>query len=244
MSLKPVEIYVEATDQFSTQKIFECKMVKNVTFAAVDVAETLGILTPIAYNESTGYWVKWAKPTQDVDTISVTTDYTGGTWTITVDGNTTGNLSNAASAAQVLAAIVALPNVAVGDFTVVELAAGGMDVDLGGFTVTASDQGNFRGIPVALSITVSSLTGGTGAALDSTVAGIASNGTDVPRALTNGNSIGLYVTYQTTGEVMWEGKANINDIVVDSSDLSDFEYIAKKTFRGLGINIEGLTGVH
>ena len=243
MTLKAQPALTADTDQFSTQKRFECTEVKNVTFGTDAAAPELALLTPVAYNESTGYWAKWAKPTQDVYTIAVTTAYTGGTFTVTVDGETTATIAFDAAVAAVQSAIDALPNVKSGDITVTEAAAGGVDVDAGGFVITFLRTGNFRGQAITVTAAFGSLTGGTGAALTHTTSGVAANGTDIPKALVAPNAVQLYTDGETVGVVMWSGKVHIDDIVVASADDSDFQYIAKKTFRGLGIQIEGLAGV-
>jgi len=243
MTLKAQSALTAATDQFSTQLRFENTEVKNVTFGTDAAAPLLALLTPVAYNESTGYWAKWAKPTPDVYDIAVTTAYTSGTFTVTIDGETTATIAYNDAVVTVQSAVDALSNVRSGDITVTEAAAGGVDVDLGGFTFTFLRTGNFRGRAVTMTADFSSLAGGTGAALTHTTGGVAANGTDIPKAFVAPTSIQLYANYETVGVVMWAGKVHIDDIAVETADDSDFQYIAKKTFRGLGIQIEGLAGV-
>ena len=243
MTLKAQPALTSNTDQFSTQKRFECTEVKNVTFGTDAAAPLVALLTPVAYNENTGYWAKWAKPTQDVYTIAVTTDYTSGTFTVTIDGETSGTIASSASLATVQAAVDALSNVRSGDIVVTEAAAGGVDIDLVGFIFTFATTGNFRGRAITMTADFGSLVGGTGAAITNTVAGVEANGTDIPKAFVAPTSIQTYADGETVGVVMWAGKVHIDDITVESADDSDFQYIAKKTFRGLGIRIESLAGI-
>ena len=235
------------TDQFSVAKRYQCENGWNrrVKFADNGAAATLGILTPLGYNESLAAWAVWSMPTQDIDTIGVTTAYTGGTFTVTVDGNETANISNSASAAAVLSAIELLPNVAVGDFTVVEETAGGVDAGAGGFIITSTLYGQFRGVPVAVTADFTSLTGGTGAAIASTQAGVASYGADIPKAFTL-NEVLVYNGSESTGSVMLKGSLHVDDVegITAGAETTDFQEIMKRKGVELDFLVNGLDGIH
>ena len=72
----------------------------NVTFAATDSAAVLAVGYPVGYNESTGDHAPWMAPDATVSVITLT-GATGGTFTITVNGATTGAIAYNATIAVV-----------------------------------------------------------------------------------------------------------------------------------------------
>ena len=72
----------------------------NVTFAVTDSAAVLAVGYPVGYNESTGDHAPWMAPDATVSVITLT-GATGGTFTITVNGATTGAIAHNATAAAV-----------------------------------------------------------------------------------------------------------------------------------------------
>lgn len=90
----------------------------------------------------------------EVQTLVITGTPTGGTFTLTFDGQTTANIAYNAAAAAVQSALEALSNIAVGDVT----CAGG---PLPGTAVTITFGGAYGGVDAALITATSSLTGGT-----------------------------------------------------------------------------------
>jgi hypothetical protein len=106
--------------------------------------------------------------TNEVQTITITGTPTGGSFTITVNGETTTAIPYNATAAQVLAALLALPSFVYGD-----LATGGGP--LPGTPVTVTFQGRYSGSNVAQMTTTDSLTGGTtpASAVTTTTPGVA-----------------------------------------------------------------------
>lgn len=111
-------------------------------------APSLKMLTPLAWDESTGKWNVWGG-TSEVQTITI--DATGGTFTISFDGETTTALAYNASAATVQAALEALSNIDPGDVTVA----------LATLVYTITFAGKYRQLNVpALTTGAGSLTGG------------------------------------------------------------------------------------
>jgi len=92
--------------------------------------------------------------TNEVQTITITGTPTGGTFTITWNGETTGTIAYNANAATVLAALEALVGIEPGDVAV----GGGA---LPGTPITVTFQGAYAGQNVAAMTTTDSLTGGT-----------------------------------------------------------------------------------
>lgn len=91
--------------------------------------------------------------TNEVQTLTITGAPSGGTFTITYDGQTTSAIAYNAAAAAVQSALEALSNIAVGDVT----CGGGA---LPGTPVTITFGGSLAGTDVPLATTTSSLTGG------------------------------------------------------------------------------------
>jgi hypothetical protein len=79
-----------------------------------------------------GYAVPVAAPVNEVKTVTVTGSPTGGTFTLTLDGETTGNIAYNATAAAVQTALEALSNVNPGDVTVTGSAGGPWTLTFGG----------------------------------------------------------------------------------------------------------------
>ncbi len=123
-----------------------------------------------------GLWGPYAGRTTEVQTATITGAPTGGTWTLTVGGETTAGIAYNATAAAVQAALEALPNVSAGDIVVTGSAGGPYSLTFSGAgagtnvaAVTASAAGLTGGTSPA--VTIATLTGG-----GSTV----STGLDVP----------------------------------------------------------------
>lgn len=115
-------------------------------------------------------WSGGAAPTSgvnEVQTLTITGTPTGGTFTITFSGQTTGVIAYNASAADVQTALEGLSNIDVGDVT----CGGGA---LPGSAVTITFGGQYRYQNVALATTTDSLTGGTSpeSAIATTTAGV------------------------------------------------------------------------
>jgi hypothetical protein len=65
------------------------KQTRPATIAPVSGAPLLALLTPMAFNTALQKWVVWAYSTGEVTTITSSGTTSGGTFTITVDGETT-----------------------------------------------------------------------------------------------------------------------------------------------------------
>jgi hypothetical protein len=93
--------------------------------------------------------------TNEVQTVTITGDPTGGTFTLTFSGQTTAAIAHNATAAAVQAALEGLSNVEPGDVTVSGSAGGP-------YTVTFAETGQYAGTNVSqMTASGASLTGGT-----------------------------------------------------------------------------------
>jgi hypothetical protein len=121
-------------------------------------------VTITAYPGSDGIAVKrmfdegWSVPGNEVQTVTITGAPTGGSFTLTYSGQTTGAIAFDATAAAVAAALEGLSNIGAGDVTT----AGG---PFPGTAVTVEFTGALAGVNVAQMTATSSLTGGTSPAV-------------------------------------------------------------------------------
>lgn len=123
---------------------------------------------------ASGLFGPYAGRTAEVQTATITGGPTGGTFTLTVEGSTTGGIAFNATAAAVQAALEALPGVDPGDITVTG-ATGGP------YTLTFNTGG---GNVAAMTASGASLTGGTSPSVTIATttqgASTGSGGTEVP----------------------------------------------------------------
>ncbi|TXS42932.1 hypothetical protein [Streptomyces sp. t39] len=121
---------------------------------------------PLGKNTTTGLFEPYAAVTNEVQTLTVTGGPTGGTFTITWSGQTTGAIAYNATAAQVQTALEALSNIAPGDVAVTGAAGGPWTLTWGGTQL---------GENVAAPTTTEAFTGGTSP--DITIATTTAGGT-------------------------------------------------------------------
>lgn len=107
---------------------------------------------------ATGLYGPYGGRTSEVQTVTITGVPTGGSFTLTFNGQTTAAIAYNATAATVKTALEALSNIAVGDVVV----TGGA---LPGAAVTVTFAGVYSGINVAALTATASLTGGTSPAV-------------------------------------------------------------------------------
>jgi hypothetical protein len=130
---------------------------------------------PLGENTSTGLFEPYAAVTNEVQTATVTGGPTGGTFTLTFNGQTTAAIAYNATAAAVQSALEALSNVNPGDIKVTGNAGGPYTLTFGG---------QYLGDNVSSITATASLTGGStpGVTMATTTAGgsaTASDGTQV-----------------------------------------------------------------
>lgn len=169
---------------------------------------------------------------------------TAGTFTITFDGQTTTPIAWDASAATVLAAVIALSNVPAGAFT----AGGGA---LPGTAVTLTAAGAFLNADLpAMTVDSTGLTGGTISAV-TTTEGDTEEGAAAPAGEIVGFVFPKDIVLSTTGEVfgviMMKGLIHRDEIVLPSVGSPTNAQLDEALRDGLlerGILVEHLTNVH
>ncbi|MFI0929617.1 hypothetical protein ACH4TP_37700 [Streptomyces sp. NPDC021012] len=160
---------------------------------------------PLGRVTASGLYAPYAGPTDEVQTVTVTGAPTGGTYTLTLSGQTTAAIPYNATAAQIRTALEALSNIAPGDITV----AGGPHP---GSPVTVKFNGGpYQGEDVAQMTATASLTGGTtpGVTVTTTTAGgaaTASDGTEVLHGFLVSSISFNPGSLKAAGALLWHGE--------------------------------------
>jgi hypothetical protein len=204
-------------------------------------------LTPLFYDDANSQWAVWLGQGSEVNTItSNATPATAGTFTLTVNGQTTAGIAFNATAAIVQAALEALSNVAPGD--VVAVATSGANLGVASAVVTLNWGGAYAGQNVTITANMAGLTGNPHVFATSTQGGIApADGSiidgflwapEVPHtALAAG---------ETLIQVFKMGVIHAADVPVPDgeSQLDLNEALLGSSLREKGINLQGLPGIH
>lgn len=223
------EQFAEAAGKGSAKRCWP-RTIQPKTFASG--SGTLAVLTPVQYNKATDMWVVWSGLSGSEKT-TITSTATGGNYTLTVNGETTGNIAYNASNATILAALQALGNIDQGDVTV----SGGA---LPGTPAVLTWAGQFVGTAPTVSIT-DSTTGGT-TTIAETVAGVSGGGKI--RAFVWPDPIVLSGSGEVIGHVVMEGKIHYDDIVLPAGESrGTMQAALREGPRALGLMIQGLDGV-
>jgi hypothetical protein len=211
MSLSTNELYAEVSTTPAPQIRPYDAGVERVHFAAVATAITYESGTPVCRNRSTGFWVVWTDALNEIQSITV--DATGGTFTITHDGQTTAAIAFDATAAAVKTALVIL-----GAFDENDLTVTGGPGDAGGTTPYLFEfHGRFQGQDMALLTTnAGSLTGGAGTAVVAEdQAG--SNLTGI-EGFVYGRDVNVEVGAEVIGNVMLRGEILASDVKLPAGE--------------------------
>lgn len=211
-------------------------------------AANIAHLSPLFYDDSAAAWDVWQGQSNEVNTITANaTPATAGTFTLTVDGQTTAGIAFNANAAAVQAALEALSNVAPGDVVGVD-SGPGANLGTGSHVVTLTWGGAYAGQNVAITANMAGLTGNPHVLATSTQGGSdASDGSDIdgflwsPEAATAVSTVGTKLI-----QVFRAGLIHRDDVPVPSgesqADLD--EALLTSSLREKGIDVQGLAGVH
>ena len=203
---------------------------------------TLERLTPVSYNTSTGKMALFRGTVNEVNTITANaTPATAGTFTLTVNGQTTAAIDFDATAAEVQAALEALSNVAVGD--VAAVATTGADLGDANAVVTLTWGGLLAGQNITISITTAGLTGNAHALATPTAGGDnEANGTHLIKGFVWPDPITLNASDDVLGQVCLKGRIHIDDIplVTGAYGRLELEAALRSGVRELGFTIEGM----
>lgn len=233
-----------ATEQFQTAtkagqlRVVPCE-VRPKSFAAG--SGTLALLSLVCQVVSTSLWQLWTALVSEVDTLTKSGTYTGGTFTISIDGATTAAIAWNAPNATILAALNALPNIRPGD--IVLTGGGGAGISTAAITMTFG--GTKAGRAMTNSVDASSITGGGTIVYAVGTAGVeAVPGTELPSGLIWPDALILASGGQTISQVMMSGTVNRNDIPLNSVSQGAVDAALQSIeFRKLGFTVEGLVGV-
>lgn len=200
---------------------------------------TIKKMTPVAFNEATQKWVVWASATSEISTITANaTTATDGTFTISVDGETTAAIAHDANAAAIKAALEALSNIAPGDVTVVD-ADGGLAANSGSVTITFG--GNWTGKAVVVSADFTGLTGNDHT-LAETQAGADSNGVNKIQGFLWPHEQALVADKEVQANVMLAGILHIDDVEVPAgeSKAGISAAMIRDGLRSMGFTVQGI----
>jgi hypothetical protein len=202
----------------------------NATFTTDALESELAVCYPVAFNTAVSKHAPWMAP--DPTKIVVTlTEAASGTWTLTVNGITTGNIVYNPTAAAVAAALRAIGFIA----TVAKNAAV--------YTITFDDDKEITTLPTVTG-TVTSISGGSPTAVAD--AGTATNGTHKIVGFVNPNPILLDDTNDVIGVIMTVGEVHYDEVaaLVAVGDVTALEAALKDGLVERGLIVQGLAGIH
>lgn len=237
MALQPVEQYATNTQTRALRA--DAKRIRAHSFAAG--SGTLAKLQPVSRNDSTGFWAAWGGVVSQVESITKAGTVSGGTYTITIDGQTTAAIAYNAANATILAALNALPNISSGD--VVLTGGGAAGVSTGALTLTFG--GDFAGRAFLITTDSTSLTGGGTYDAGIVTAGVETAGTGIAKieGFIWPDALLLAAGGEVIGQVLIEGTVHRDDVPLNGLSQAVVDAGLKDTeLRRLGIIIEGLTG--
>lgn len=198
---------------------------------------TLKKLTPVAFNTSTNFWQVWTASKNQKTLLDAAGTVSGGTLTITVEGETTATIAYDAAPAAVKSALEALGGVEVGD------------VAVSGTTIDADDvviefKGNFAARAVDISVDDSSITGGGTVTTTQNQAAVGDTERDQIRGFVWPDEVVLVSGKEVLGQVMLAGKVHYDDIVLPDGEVeADLKTALRDGPRDRGLHIQGLDQV-
>ncbi len=248
MAIIPESLVGASTSQSATLRAYprEDGIIRG-TLAQFGSAADLGHLTPLFYDDANSEWDVWAGQTNEVNTITANaTPGSGGTFTLTVNGQTTATIAYNATAADVQAALEALSNVAPGD--VVAAATTGANLGAANAVVTLTWGGTFAGQNVTITADMTGITGNDHVLATSTQGGSdAADGSDIDGFLWSPEADHAVSTSgQQIVNVFVRGLVHRDDIPVPTgesqADLD--EALLGSSLREKGIDLQGIVGFH
>lgn len=246
MALQPEQLYTPGATQTPNLRYFPYQDgIRSGRLAALSADAELAHGLPLNFSQSSGSWSVFDDDggTAQVNVITAAaTTATDGTFTLTVEGQTTAPIDHAANAAAIRAAIVALGYVN-GDVTVVD-GGGGIAANNGTATITFANTGALSG-PVSITADFSGLTGNVHV-LSETTPGTLGSGDAIegflwsPEKPHQGLNAG-----ETIINVFRRGLVHADDIPLPAgvSRSSVESALRSAEVRKLGLEIQGLPGI-
>lgn len=249
MALEPKELFGDAVTQTPNLRAFPYEGgIKPGTLAAISGAPELPHLTPLAWDGSNEEWAVWADDvTEEVYVITANaTPATDGTFTLSIDGETTAAIDHDADDATIQAALEALSNVAPGDVTVVD-GSGGLGSASGTATITFG--GAYSGVAVVVTADFGNLTGNTHV-LSNPADGAGSATDQIDGFLWKPDADGQATS--ATGEVLVQvlrrGQVHHDDVPLPTTSSQTqpglTAALKDQRLRTLGLDIVGVAGIH
>lgn len=210
------------------------------TFGNVAAAPLLAQLTPLVKSTADSQWYQWTQGTDEVNTISISSTVSGGTFTITAGGQTTTALAFNATAATIQAALEALSNVVAGDVVVTGGPVATADVIL-------TWGGLFSGTAIVVTLDDASITGGGSVDVAETTAGVgAANDLNVIKGfVADVEGVQVHATGEVLGNVLLAGDIHRDDVVLPTGETQSQldTALATTALRSLGFTVQGLANV-
>lgn len=202
---------------------------------------TLAPLTPVGYDEVNDVWGVWTAKTQEINTItSNATPATAGTFTITVNGETTATIAYNATAAAVQAALEALNGVEIGDVAAVATTGANLGVASAVVTLTWGEKLAAQDIVIAATYSFT----GNDHVLATSTAGVTAGGRHIIKGFVYPDSITLDGSNSVLGQVLKKGDVFYDDIVLSSGETqANLDAALKDGPLARDLVIKGLAGV-
>lgn len=244
MALKQTELVGAVTSQSPNLRAYPYEDgIRPGTLVAQSGAPVLPHLLPLVKSG-----LNWAVFNDEGGTAQVnvltadTPTATAGTFTLTIEGQTTAPIAFNAAAAAIIAAIVALGYVATTDFTVVD-GGGGLAADAGTATITFTNSGALSG-PVSVSADFSALVGNPHV-LSEPTPGTLGSGDEIHGLLWAPLGQETDASDEVTVQVFRRGRVHADDVPLPSgvSRSSVEAALLNQELRKLGIEVSGLPGV-
>lgn len=217
------------------------------TLAQQSAVTPLANLTPLYFDETAQTWKVWIGDVSEINTLTAhaTTPATAGTFTITVNGQTTAGIAFNATAAVIQAALEALSNVAPGDVVVT---SSGANIGTAADIVTLTWAGALAGSDVTISITTTGLTGNPPVLATGTAGGTATvPGSEIDAFLwAPDEDFVPSITGEVTIQVFRAGVIHVADIPVPAGEsrVDLYQQLLVSNMREKNITLQGLVGVH
>lgn len=180
-------------------------------FGAAAAVTVLAAGTPVAYDKVNDYWRPWGAAVSEVKTITI--DATGGTFTVTVDGETTAAIAFNATAAALQTALELLSNVQAGDI----VCTGGPGATAA-YTLTFAGQYAGKTAPT-VTTGAGSLTGGAGTAVVAQTTAAVEDERNIIRGFVWPEAVTLDDTDEVQGVVMLKGRFHHDDVQLPTGEL-------------------------
>jgi hypothetical protein len=249
MTLQSQELFGNAVQQTPNLRAFPREDgIRPGTLVSYSPARSLPNLTPLYFDDVAQLWEVWVGSSNEVNTITANaTPATAGTFTLTVNGQTTAGIAFNANAAAVQAALEALSNVAPGDVVGVD-SGPGSNLGTGSHVVTLTWGGTYAGQDVTITANMAGLTGNPHVFATPTPGGAApSDG-----GLIDGFLWAPVEPHQSSAagetlvQVFRRGLIHRDDIPVPSgeSQTNLDSALRSSSLREKGIDVQGLSGIH